>query len=198
MTVLENRPNTASLVIDVQNGVVADAHDRYRVVANIGHLVGRARSAGVDVVWVQHHDDGRVRDSEGWELVPELERAEAEPLVHKSYGDAFEDTELERVLANLGIGRLIVAGAQTDQCVRCTLHGAFDRGYDATLVADAHTTSDLSSYGAPSPGEVIAHTNLYWQYQVAPRPHGRHGQRGGGRLRSRMSETAVVTATTHR
>ncbi|MEV4645895.1 isochorismatase family protein [Saccharopolyspora sp. NPDC049357] len=168
MTVLENRPNTALLVIDVQKGVVADAHDRDRVVVNIGHLVDRARSAGVDVVWIQHHDDGLVRDSEGWELVPELDRDDDEPLVHKSYGDAFEDTELEKVLAHRGIGRLIVTGAQTDQCVRCTLHGAFVRGYDATLVADAHTTSDLSRYGAPSPDEVIAHTNLYWQHQAAP------------------------------
>ncbi|WP_406692165.1 isochorismatase family protein [Saccharopolyspora sp. ID03-671] len=168
MTTLENRPNTALLVIDVQNGVVADAHDRNRVVANIGDLVDRARAAGVDVVWVQHHDDGLIRDSEGWDLVPELDRGDAESLVHKSYGDAFEGTELEKVLAARGIGRVIVAGAQTDQCVRCTLHGAFTRGYDATLVSDAHTTSDLTRYGAPSPEEVIAHTNLYWQYQVAP------------------------------
>lgn len=168
MTVLENRPNTALLVIDVQNGVVADAHDRDRVIGNIGDLVGRARDAGVDVVWIQHDDEGLIRDSEGWELVPELDRDDAEPLVHKSYGDAFEDTELEEVLAGRGIGRLIVAGAQTDQCVRSTLHGAFARGYDATLVGDAHTTSDLTRYGAPSPHEVIAHTNLYWQHQAAP------------------------------
>ncbi|MEB3368496.1 cysteine hydrolase family protein [Saccharopolyspora mangrovi] len=168
MTVLENRPNTALLVIDVQNGVVADAHDRNRVVANIADLVERARAARVDVVWVQHADDGLVRDSEAWELVPELDRREAESVVHKSYGDAFEHTELEKVLANGGIGRLIVTGAATDQCVRSTLHGAFTRGYDATLVSDAHTTSDLTAYGAPAPHEVIAHTNLYWQYQAAP------------------------------
>ncbi|SFS67256.1 isochorismatase family protein [Saccharopolyspora flava] len=168
MTTLQNRPNTALLVIDVQNGVVADAHDRNRVVANIGDLVDRARGAGVDVVWVQHHDDGLTRDSESWDLVPELDRAAAESLVHKSYGDAFEDTDLEEVLAERGIGRVIVTGAQTDQCVRCTLHGAFTRGYDATLVSDAHTTSDLTRYGAPAPEEVIAHTNLYWQYQAAP------------------------------
>lgn len=168
MTTLENRPNTALLVIDVQNGVVADAHDRDRIVANIGDLVRRARSAGVDVVWVQHHDDSLVRDSESWELVPELDRGDAEPLVHKSYGDAFESTELEGLLATGGIGRLVVAGAATDQCVRSTLHGAFTRGYDTTLVADAHTTSDLSQYGAPTPEDVIAHTNLYWRYQVAP------------------------------
>ena len=70
--------------------------------------------------------------------------------------------------AERGIGRLVVAGAQTDECIRCTLHGAIVRGYDATLVADAHTTEDLTAYGAPPPDKVIAHTNLYWQYHSAP------------------------------
>ena len=39
---------------------------------------------------------------------------------------------------------------------------------DVTLVGDAHTTEDLSEWGAPSPDKVIAHTNLYWQYHTAP------------------------------
>ncbi len=94
--------------------------------------------------------------------------ADTDPLVHKNYGDAFEDTTLESVLADLGVGRLVVAGAQTDACIRCTLHGAFTRGYDATLVSDAHTTEDLTKWGAPAPEQVIAHTNLYWTHQAAP------------------------------
>lgn len=168
MTTLDNRPNTALLVIDVQRGVVAQAHDRDAVVRNIGELVDRARAAGAQVVWVQHQDEGLPVDSEQWQYVPELSRLDVEPLVHKSYGDSFEATDLERVLAERGIGRLVVTGAQTDACVRSTLHGAFVRGYDVTLVADAHTTEDLSGYGAPKPDEVISHTNLYWQYQSAP------------------------------
>ncbi len=87
----------------------------------------------------------------------------------KNYGDSFEDTTLESTLARLGIGHLVVAGAQTDQCVRSTIHGGFARGYDVTLVADAHTTEDLSQWGgAPPPEQVIAHTNLYWSHQSAP------------------------------
>jgi nicotinamidase-related amidase len=168
MTTLANRPNTALLVIDVQNGVVGEAHDRDAVVANIGRLVERARAADVDVVWVQHNGDDLQRDSESWQIVPELEPGDAEPHVHKAYGDAFEETDLEAMLAERGIGRLFVAGAQTDECIRSTLHGAIVRGYDATLVADAHTTEDLSEYGAPSPDKVIAHTNLYWQFHTAP------------------------------
>lgn len=168
MTTLANRPNVALLVIDVQNGVVAQAHDKDTVVANIVTLVDKARATGVEVVWVQHNSDEFPHGSETWRYVPELVLRDEESVVQKRYGDSFEDTDLEAVLAARGIGRLVVVGAQTDACVRSTLHGAFTRGYDTTLVADAHTTEDLSSYGAPSPAQVIAHTNLYWQYQTAP------------------------------
>ena len=168
MTTLVNRPNTALLVIDVQNGVVGEAYDRDNIVAKIATLIDKARAVGADVVWIQHNSDELPRDSERWQFVPELVRRDAEPLVQKEYGDAFEDTELEAVLAERGIGRLLVSGAQTDECIRSTLHGAIARGYDATLVGDAHTTEDLSSFGAPPPDKVIAHTNLYWQYHRAP------------------------------
>ncbi len=168
MTTLDNRPNTALLVIDVQNGVVAGAHERDTVVANVGSVVDKARQEGVPVVWVQHHDEELTRESDEWRIVPELTPSDSEPLVEKSYGDSFEDTSLETVLSDLGVGRLVVAGAQTDACVRSTLHGAFARGYDAILVSDAHTTEDLTPYGAPPPDKVIAHTNLYWKHQSAP------------------------------
>jgi nicotinamidase-related amidase len=168
MTTLENRPNTALLVVDVQNGVVGGAHERDAVVANIGELVDKARQERVPVVWVQHSDENVVRDTDNWRIVPELSPDEAEPLVEKSYADAFEATTLETVLSGLGVGRLIVAGAQTDECIRGTLHGAIARGYDATLVSDAHTTEDQSRWGAPTPDMVIAHTNLYWTYHRAP------------------------------
>lgn len=168
MTTLENRPNSAILVVDVQNCVVEGAHERDAVVANIAGLVDRARQEGVSVVWVQHSDEGIVRGSDGWRIVPELTPGDTEPLVEKSYGDSFEATNLETVLSGLGIGRLVVVGAETDACVRSTLHGAFVRGYDATLVSDAHTTGDKTQWGAPPPDQVIAHTNLYWAYQAAP------------------------------
>jgi nicotinamidase-related amidase len=168
MTTLENRPNTALLVVDVQNGVVAGATRRDDVVANVGSLVEKARQERVPVVWVQHSDDGLERGSDEWRIVPELTPGDAEPLVEKNYGDSFEATQLEDVLEGLKVGRLVVVGAQTDACIRSTLHGAFARGYDATLVSDAHTTEDLSPWGAPPPEQVIAHTNLYWSNQAAP------------------------------
>lgn len=168
MTTLPDRPNTALVVIDVQNGVVGGAYHRDQVVSNIDTLVERARSERVPIVWVQHSDDGLEKGSEAWEYVPELVRQDSEPLVQKTFGDSFEGTDLEEVLARAGVGHLVVAGAQTDACIRSTIHGAFTRGYDVTLVGDAHTTEDQSDWGAPPPDKVIAHTNLYWRFQDAP------------------------------
>ena len=168
MTTLENRPNTALLIVDVQKGVVEGASERDAVVANVGSLVEKARQAQVPVVWVQHSDENLARGSDAWQIVPERTPDDTEPLVEKSYGDSFEETTLETVLSGLGVGRLVVAGAQTDECIRSTLHGAFVRGYDATLVSDAHTTEDLTPWGAPPPEQVIAHTNLYWTNHTAP------------------------------
>ncbi|MGW6276381.1 isochorismatase family protein [Kribbella sp. NPDC055071] len=168
MSTLADRPGTALMVIDVQNGVVDGSYERDRVVANVSALVSKARAGGVPVIWVQHSSESLVKGSDEWQFVPELKRDESEALVHKIYADSFEDTDLEDVLANAGIGHVVVSGAQTDECIRSTIHGAMVRGYDVTLVGDAHTTEDLSEYGAPTPDQVIAHTNLYWQYHRAP------------------------------
>lgn len=168
MTQLRDRPNTALLVIDVQNDVVANAHQRDDVVATIGGLVDKARAEHVPVVWVQHADEGLVEGTDGWQYVPELQRRDGEAVVHKHYGDSFEDTTLESELAARGVGRVVVTGAQTDACIRGTLHGAFVRGYDTILVGDAHTTEDFSSYGLPPADKVIAHTNMYWTWQAGP------------------------------
>jgi nicotinamidase-related amidase len=109
-----------------------------------------------------HGDDELEHGSAAWQLVPELSVAGAEPVVHKTYGDSFEATELDAVLAGLDVGSLVVAGAQTDACITSTLHGAVARGYGAVLVSDAHTTEDLSEWGGTDPAAVISHANLMW------------------------------------
>ena len=168
MSVFPDRPRTALVVVDVQQGVVAGNHGRDDVVANVNTLTEAARAAGAPVIWVQHSSEELPIDSEPWQIAADVRVADGEPVVHKRYGDAFEDTDLADHLAELAVGRLIVAGAQTDACIRSTLHGAFVRGYDTVLVADAHTTEDLTEWGAPPPEQVIAHTNMYWSFQSAP------------------------------
>jgi nicotinamidase-related amidase len=168
MTTLESRPNTALLVVDVQNDVVGEAHQRDEVVATINSLVAKARAEDVPIIWVQHEDEGLVAESDGWQIVEELQPDPAEPRIRKQHGDSFEGTNLEAELAERGVGRLVVTGAQTDACIRSTIHGAFVRGYDTLLVSDAHTTEDLTEWGMPAPDVVIKFTNTYWKHQSAP------------------------------
>ena len=159
---------TGFLVVDVQNAVGRGCPRARRSNREYRQPRGKGRQEEVPVVWVRHADDDLVMGSDDWQIVPELEPSKTEVIVEKHYGDSFEDTTLETVLLESGIGHLIVVGAQTDACIRSTLHGALVRGYDVTLVGDAHTTEDNTSSGAPVPDQVIAHTNLYWSYQTAP------------------------------
>lgn len=168
MTTLKDRPNTALLVIDMQNDVVRGAYARDGVIENIRALVDGAREEDVPVIWVQHSSDTLPEGSEGWQYVSELRRLDSEPLIAKRYGDAFEATDLETVLAGLGVGHLVVAGAETDACIHSTICGAFVRGYDVTLVSDAHTAQDKTQWGAPPVPQVIDYMNLCWGFQAAP------------------------------
>ena len=168
MSAAQERDGTALLVIDVQVAVVEAAYNRDTVVGTIGSLVAQARAAGTPVVWVLHDDDELERGSDGWQLVPELTPADDERIVYKNYGNSFESTDLDSVLADAGVGKVIVTGAHTDACVMSTLHGAVAAGYGATLVSDAHTTEDLSQYGAPPPEQVIRHTNIHWSFYGTP------------------------------
>jgi nicotinamidase-related amidase len=146
MTTL-GRTKSALLVIDVQNQVVDGAFKKDQVIANINTAVGKARAAGVPVVWIQHSDDWMAIGSEDWQIVPQLRPADSEPKVDKLYRNSFEATNLEEILASLGVGHVYVCGAQTNNCVRYTTHGALERGYDLTLLSDAHTTTDFETGG---------------------------------------------------
>lgn len=168
MSTFSDRDRTALIVIDVQNDVVAEAYRREKTISNISTLVTRARAAGAPVIWVQHSDEELLKGSPGWEIVPELSPAADEPRIEKIYGDCFEATNLEQTLASVGVGKLVISGAESDACIRSTIHGGFTRGYDVTLVSDAHTTSDMTEWGAPAPEVAISHINLYWQFQGAP------------------------------
>jgi nicotinamidase-related amidase len=131
------------MVVDVQVGVMNGAWDSERVVSNVARLVERARAEGVPVVWVQHSDEELLFGSPQWQWVPELVPGTDEALVHKKFNSSFEETGLEKELANLGATHIALAGASTNWCIRATAYGALDRGYDVTLIEDAHTTDTL-------------------------------------------------------
>lgn len=151
----EERSKKALLVVDVQNDVVGNAYQRDAVVGNIARLVEQARQKDVPVVWVQHHDDWMKKDSDAWQIVPELKPQSGEPVIHKTFGDSFAETNLEEELERLDVGELILCGAQSDACITATLYGSLYRGYPVTLVQDAHTTENSEFNGQEYQGERI-------------------------------------------
>lgn len=155
MSAYPDRNKKALLVIDVQNGVVEYAWKRDTTVSKIAALVDQARESNTEVIWVQHSEDDMPIDSLSWQIVPELKPASGEKIIHKLWRSSFEETELEDVLEELKIEHLVISGAQTNYCVRHTIHAAIERGLDVTLVEDAHTTMDESWNGSPIPAELI-------------------------------------------
>ncbi len=132
------------VVVDVQVGVMREAWEAARVIGNIARVVDRARSARVPLVWVQHSSEELAQDSPAWQWVPELQPAPDEALIHKRFESSFEQTTFEEELAGLGATHIALAGAMTNWCIRATAYAALERGYDLTLVADAHTTSSMA------------------------------------------------------
>ncbi|SDU88350.1 Nicotinamidase-related amidase [Microlunatus sagamiharensis] len=160
MSTFSDRPNRALVVVDMQVGVVGGAYKIDEVTETIKDVVARARAADVPVVWVQDDDGDHRAGTPGGQLVEGLEPVAGEALVSKRYGDAFAETDLEDVLAARGVGRLVLVGAASEQCIRSTLHSAVIAGYDVDLVKGAHTTSDLSAYGMPEPSVVVGFMDL--------------------------------------
>ena len=154
---------TVLVVVDVQVGVVRNAWDAPRIIKNIVVAVEKARSQGIPVIWVQHSDNELIYGSPDWQLVPELSPTEDEIRIYKQFNSSFEKTSLEETLARLGASRVVLAGAATNWCIRATAYGALDRGYDLTLVKDAHTTETIEFEN----GTKIEAANIILELNVA-------------------------------
>lgn len=143
MAIIREGNQGVLLVVDVQVGVMREAWEASRTIKNISIAVEKARSQGIPVIWVQHSDDELVYGSPDWQIASELSPAEGELRIYKQYNSAFEETSLEKTLAQLGIAHIVLAGAATNWCIRATAYGALERGYDLTLIKDAHTTGTV-------------------------------------------------------
>lgn len=170
MAIVREGNKPVLMVVDVQVGVVGEAWDAKRIVANVARAVERARTEGVPVIWVQHHDDDLPHGSPQWQWVPELVPQDGELRIYKQFNSAFEETSLEAELARLGATHIVLAGAATNWCIRATAYGALDRGYDLTLLKDAHTTStmDLGDGTKIEAADVISELNIAMRWLSYP------------------------------
>jgi nicotinamidase-related amidase len=135
---------TALLVIDVQVGLIEGANPVYQAASTlerIAGLIGAARAAGAPVIYAQDKDVGGVGTPD-WQIHPAVAPVAGELVVRKAWSDSFRETELGEQLAQRGITKLVIAGMKTNFCVDMTSRRAIALGYDVTLAADAHTTTD--------------------------------------------------------
>lgn len=136
--------NAALLVIDVQQGLFEKSTPIYkaeRLLQNIHVLVDRAHSADVPVFYVQHSDQkALVKGSPAWQLHPQLQPLNADFIIHKQHGNAFEETALDEALRCRAINTVVVTGLVTHGCVRATCTGARHLGYRVILVKDGHSS----------------------------------------------------------
>ncbi len=165
MATLREGNKAALVIVDMQVGVMAEAWDATRVAGNAAHVVKRARACGVPVIWVQHENEDMPRGSAQWQWVPELQPAANEVRVYKKFNSSFENTDLESHLTNFGITHITLAGAMTNWCIRATAYSALDRGYDLTLIKDAHTTADIDLGN----GSKIEASNIVTDLNIAMR-----------------------------
>jgi nicotinamidase-related amidase len=189
MATVREGSKSVLLVVDVQVGVVREAWEAPRVVGNVARAVERARAQGVPVLWVQHSDEDLPHGSPEWQWVPELRPAAGEPLIHKHFNSSFEQTGLEDELARLGATHVALAGAASNWCIRATAYGALERGYDLTLVKDAHTTGTM----ALDDGSKIEAAHVIRELNVAMTWLSYPGRKNGTALASEV-QFAVPTA----
>ncbi|MHA3735674.1 cysteine hydrolase family protein [Pseudomonas sp. Eth.TT006] len=155
--------SAALLIVDMQVGLFhgpEKPHDGERVLANIRHLIHRARQQHVPIYAVRHTGPAGspiAADSPFWQLLPELElNADTDHLFNKSRPNAFHGTDLAQLLNAAQIDELYLVGMKTQFCIDATCRAAVDLGFKPLLVADAHTCMDTPTLPAQV---IIEHHN---------------------------------------
>lgn len=166
----------ALVLVDLQNDFAKrtnadegafEADPRYQPAVNAAAaFVERYRASGRTPIFVggQHHDHtvsaewarrydrpsgmSVVAGTEGEAFVPELGVREDEPVVRKNRYDGFFQTNLDLHLRTNDISRVLFGGISTNVCVASTIHGAYNRDYAVTLLADCAASKDPDQHRA--------------------------------------------------
>lgn len=162
-TETNNGENVALLVIDVQMGLFHRAHPIYKaeeLLENINNLVNRSHESGVPIYYIQHaNDSSLIEGSEAWELHPEIQPEDADVIIHKRYGSAFQGTPLGEELTKKGVGKIVVTGLVTHGCVRATSLDALRLGYKVALVEDGHSNFNKNAVKYIKKWNKVLHRN---------------------------------------
>ncbi|MFB7476226.1 isochorismatase family protein [Kitasatospora sp. NPDC056184] len=162
-------PDTALLIVDLQSALLIGAHDAEGCLARVAELAGRARAAGVPVVYLRQRVDHPDIPAELLEIHPAVAPQPGDTVLEKDSADSFLGTPLDAVLRERGVRRVVVTGAATEYCVDSTSRSALSHGYDLVLVADGHTTPTRPADSPlPAAAQVLVHHNAVFATIVYP------------------------------
>ena len=153
---------SALLIVDAQVNMFEEGsavHNSHYLLDTIGRMATRARDEHIPVIYVQNNGkpgDPDETDSPGWHIHERVSPQKGDIVVQKRTPDAFYETQLASILNEKEIGRLIITGVQTENCISSTCHHARIAGYSITLVKDGHSTFDSDVLTAE---QIIAHYN---------------------------------------
>jgi nicotinamidase-related amidase len=140
MTTLPNN-NSALVVVDAQRVILSGCHDHEEKTKKIIDAVDLARQKNIPIIWIQHSDGEIIRGSDEWKLVQGLVPLANEQIIEKHFRSSFVETDLHSTLQSLGVGTIYLCGAESNFCIRHTIHSAIEIGYDVILLRDAHTAA---------------------------------------------------------
>jgi len=134
---------TALLIIDIQKGLFQRSIPIYKeeeFLNNINILENKARLANVPVIYIQHDNQSFLKkNTEGWELHPQLNYRNGDLLIYKNQGNAFKNTVLKIELDKCNVTNLLITGLVSQGCVKASCIGAKELGYNVILIKDGHT-----------------------------------------------------------
>ena len=162
MATIREGDQTALLIVDMQVVVIDGAWQEDLIIASTRRAVEKAREKGVPIIWIQHESKSKPHGSPGWQIVPQLAPHPDEICLDKHFNSAFEESGLEETLSGLGTTHIVLAGVLTNWCLQATAYAALDRGYDLTLIGDAHTTEDFDFDN----GESISAANIIEAFNI--------------------------------
>ena len=131
----------ALLIIDVQNAYMSsmDQSDKDLAVKHINWAIWLFEKYELPIIRIYHQDKewGPAEDSEEFKFTEEVNIKEDYPMIIKHYGDAFNKTNLDKILKEKGINSLFLCGLSATGCVMSTFVGAKDHDYETFLIKNA-------------------------------------------------------------
>ncbi len=159
-------PNTALLVIDIQNfyfeGGSLPLTGSVEAAAQARRVLDVFRARKLPIVHIRHASkattfvDGEPTDPQ-YKIRGEVAPAAGEKVITKHYANSFRDTDLLEYLQRQHIHAVVLVGMQTHMCVEAAARAATDLGFDVTVVAEACATRPLS-YGGKTVSAEMVHT----------------------------------------